>query len=66
MPQGAIDCWLFMSCLELSQTLKRKCDDLSSTSENEEVTVVPSMTYDEMALEMANLWDLARKKVIFE
>lgn len=55
-----------MSCLELSQTLKRKCDDLSSTSENEEVTVVPSMTYDEMALEMANLWDLARKKVIFE
>jgi len=48
MPDGALDCWVFLSCLEILQTCERYLE--------------PSQP-NAYSISQANLWDYTRKKV---
>lgn len=64
MPPGAKDCWVFMNCMEITQSLERlksKNDDGVWRGGFEGGM---NMSNIDLQLEIANLWNLARSKVI--
>ncbi|XP_039267443.2 trafficking protein particle complex subunit 10-like [Styela clava] len=66
LPNGAKECWAFMSCMELTQSLSRICKQFQeSTVQGSDVNsgMIMKMTSDELRLQIANLWNLARRKL---
>jgi len=62
IPAGAIACWVFMCCLELVGALKRKAQMQNGGSERHD-RPASDMSPEQLVLENASLWNLARLKV---
>ena len=61
IPIGAVECWVFMCCLELVEALKRIHAQKNRDSDGS--VIVPDMNGERLQLEYASLWNLARIKV---
>jgi len=59
LPAGAVECWIFMCCLELIEALKRR-SRMQSEKPN---SIKFDVTVEKLLLEYASLWNLARQKV---
>lgn len=64
IPAGAKDCWVFMNCMEITQSLERKRDEFMKVMTDESSEICMNITNNELQLEIANLWDLARSKLL--
>lgn len=53
-----------MNCMEITQSLERKRADHVEATTDESSEIFMNFRKSELQLEIANLWDLARSKVL--
>nr|CAB3267218.1 trafficking protein particle complex subunit 10-like [Phallusia mammillata] len=63
VPSGAIDCWVFMCCLELVGALCRKSQLQNETDNTATDNPCFDMSNEQLVLENASLWNIARLKL---
>ena len=61
IPIGAVECWTFMSCLELVEALKNA--KVIYEQKNNTSQCFSTISNEKLLLEYASLWNLARLKV---